>query len=57
MSDYNQTIEISGENQNSVENFIHEIRKQASDAGRYGVNIQIRRVDVSDKEVSGFDDE
>ena len=56
MSDYKQTIEISGENQNSVENFIHEIRKQASDAGRYGVNIEIRRVDVSDKEVSGFDE-
>ena len=55
MSDYTQTIEISGENQNSVENFIHEIRKQASDAGRYGVNIEIRRVDVSDKDVDGFD--
>ena len=57
MSDYKQTIEISGENQNSVENFIHEIRKQASDAGRYGVNIEIRRVDVSDKDVEGFNDE
>ena len=56
MSDYKQTIEISGENQNSVENFIHEIRKQASDAGRYGVNIEIRRVDVSDEEVQGFNE-
>ena len=57
MSNYKQTIEISGENQNSVENFIHEIRKQSDDASRYGVSIEIRRVDVSDKEVSGFGDE
>jgi ribosome-associated translation inhibitor RaiA len=57
MSDYSQTIEISAESQNHVEQAIHEFQKHIDDARRYGVDIQIRRVDVSEKDVEGFTDE
>jgi hypothetical protein len=56
MSDYSQTIEITSDSQNHVESFIHEIIKQSNDAGRYGVKIEVKRVDVSDKDVDGFED-
>jgi hypothetical protein len=57
MSDYSQTIQITSDSQNHVESFIHEIIKQSNDAGRYGVEIEVTRVDVSDKNVEGFNDE
>jgi len=52
---YTQTIEIKADAENHVENFLHEVRKQADEASRYGVEIEISRVDVSDKEVDGFE--
>lgn len=55
MSDYKQTIQIRSDSQNHVESFIHEIIKQSNDAGRYGVEIEVTRVDVSDKNVDGFE--
>ena len=55
MSNYKHTIEISGESQNHVEQAIHEFRKHVDDAQRYGVELEIQRVDVSDKEVDDFE--
>jgi hypothetical protein len=57
MSDYSQTIQITSDSQNHVESFIHEIIRQSNDAGRYGVEIEVTRVDVSDTDVEGFNDE
>ena len=52
---YTQVIEIKSDSQNHVESFIHEVVKQSNDAGRYGVEIEVTRVDVADKEVEGFE--
>ena len=52
---YTQTIQINADAENHVQSFLHEIRKQADEASRYGVEIEVRRVDVSDKEVDGFE--
>ena len=54
MSNYKRTIEITSDNPRTVEQIVHQLRKEAENAGRYGENVKIRRVDVSDKEVSGF---
>jgi len=53
---YTQTIQIKADAENHVQSFLHEIRKQADEASRYGVEIEVRRVDVSDKEVDGFNE-
>ena len=55
---YKRTIEIEGPNENAIESFIHEIKKQADDGSRYGVDIEIRRVDQaeSDQEVEFSND-
>ena len=52
---YTQTIQIKADAENHVQSFLHEIRKQADEASRYGVEIDVRRVDVRDKEVDGFE--
>jgi len=53
---HTQIIQIKSDSQNHVQNFLHEIRKHADEASRYGVEIDVRRVDVSDKEVDGFNE-
>ena len=53
---HTQTIQIKADAENHVQSFLHEIRKQADEASRYGVEIEVRRVDVSDKEVDGFNE-
>lgn len=51
---YSQVVEITSDNQNAVEQVINTLRKESQEAQRYGVDISIRRVDVSDKDVNGF---
>lgn len=41
---YKRTIEIEGPHENAVESFIHELRKQADDGQRFGIDLTIRRV-------------
>ena len=43
---HSETIEITGPHENAVQNFIHEMRKQADEGRRYGVDINVRRVDT-----------
>lgn len=47
---HTRLIEISADDENSVESFLNNVRKQASEGQRYGVNIKIRRVDKSEIE-------
>lgn len=54
---YTQVVEIKSDNPNAVEQVINNLSKEVSNAERYGVSVTVRRVDVSDKEVSGFNNE
>ena len=56
MSEHTRVVEITADNPRTAEQIIHQLRKEAENAGRYGEDVTIRRVDVSDKEVSGFDE-
>ena len=57
MSDHTRVVEITADNPRPAEQIIHQLRKEAENAGRYGEDVTIRRVDVSDKDVEGFNDE
>ena len=48
---YKQAIEISSDHENAVENFIHEVKKQANEGERYGVRIEINRIEPELAEV------
>jgi len=37
-------LEITAESQNHAESLVHEIRKQADEASRYGVDVSIDRI-------------
>ena len=53
MSDYSAIIEIKSDHANAVESFVHEIIKQADEGSRYGVNIDVTRLqESSDHEVT-----
>jgi len=56
MSDYSITVEISGEGEKVVKKVYHELVKESDNAARYGHTVNVRRVEVSDKDVSGFDE-
>jgi len=51
--DYEQYIKISGEASNHVESFIHEIIKQSKDGRRFGVDLEVERIDLPE-ETDGF---
>jgi len=53
---YKQTVEIKGDNRNAVESFIHEAKKQADEADKFGVDISIRRVEEQPEHDKGFDE-
>jgi len=55
MSEHTRIIAVSSEHQNSVENFIHEIRKQADEAHRFGVEINVERVELQEADIDGFE--
>lgn len=51
MSDkYETYLKISGEASMQVESFVHEIRKNAADGQRFGVNLDVERVELDDQE-------
>lgn len=59
MSDrYRQAIVIEGEARNHVESVINDLRKQLS-KGRveFGVDVEMRRIDLNETDVDGFEDE
>lgn len=56
MTDYSIIVEISSDHENAVENYLHEMKKQADEGQRFGVDIQIRRVEIEDKNIKGFDE-
>lgn len=53
---HKEVIEIEGPSKNLVEQLVNDIRKKADDGGRYDIDFSIRRVDVSAREVEGFND-
>lgn len=54
MSDeYETYLKISGEASMQVESFIHEIRKNAADGQRFGVNIDVERIELQE-DTDGF---
>jgi len=55
MSEHTRIIAVSSEHENSVENFIHEIRKQADEAHRFGVEINVERVELQEADIDGFE--
>jgi len=52
---HRRVVEITSDNPRTVEQIIHELRKEADNAARYGEDVNVRRVDVSDKDVAGFE--
>ena len=56
MSDkHSIVLEIKSENKHLLEELYHQFHKESEQAARYGENVSVRRVNVEDKEVSGFD--
>ena len=53
---HRRVVEITSDNPRTVEQIIHELRKEADNAARYGEEVNIRRVELSDKEVAGLGD-
>jgi hypothetical protein len=51
--DYETYLKISGEASMQVESFVHEIRKNAADGQRFGVNLDVERVKIEETE-TGF---
>ena len=54
MSDYSICLRISGEASNHVESLFHELVKQADDGHRYGVNLEVERIEDPETETSEF---
>jgi ribosomal protein S10 len=54
---HRRVVEITSDNPRTVEQIVHQLRKEAQNAERYGEQVEIRRVDVADKDVEGFTDE
>jgi len=50
------TLEIKGDHSNQVESMYHEIVKQIDDAQRYGVNVEVSRVEPESEHTEGFDE-
>lgn len=49
-------LRISGDAANHVESFIHEIKKNAADGQRYGVTLDVEKIDLPEEnEESGFE--
>lgn len=58
MTEHSIFVEISSDHENAVESFYHNAVKQANEGRRFGVEINIRRVDPSElQELEGFENE
>ena len=42
-------LRISGDAPNHVESFIHEVRKSAAEGQRYGVNLDVEKVELPEE--------
>ena len=48
-------LKISGEASQQVESFVHEIRKNAADGRRFGVKLEVERIDEPATESTEFE--
>ena len=55
MSEHSIIIEIQSDQENAAEQIVNQLHKEASEAKRYGVDIQVRRVEIPKSDVEGFD--
>jgi predicted lipid-binding transport protein (Tim44 family) len=53
---HRRVVEITSDNPRTVEQIIHELKKEADNAARYGETVEVRQVDLEDKDVEGFTD-
>jgi len=51
---HRRVVEITSDNPRTVEQIIHELKKEADNAARYGETVEVRQVDLEDKDVEGF---
>ena len=49
-------LEIQSKNKQLLEKLYHEFHKESEQAARYGESVSVRRVNIEDKEVVGFDE-
>ena len=52
---YSKTIKLEGTEQ-AVEQAIHELQKESKNAKRYGVDLEISRVEPESEHTGGFDE-
>ena len=56
MSEHSIIIEIQSDQENAAEQMVNNLHKEASEAKRYGVDIQVRRVEIAKQDIEGFDE-
>jgi predicted lipid-binding transport protein (Tim44 family) len=54
---HRRVVEITSDNPRTVEQIIHELKKEADNAARYGETVEVRQVDLEGKDVEGFNNE
>jgi ribosomal protein S10 len=53
---HRRVVEITSDNPRTVEQIIHELKKEADNAARYGETVEVRQVNLEGKDVEGFPD-
>jgi ribosomal protein S10 len=53
---HRRVVEITSDNPRTVEQIIHELKKEADNAARYGETVEVRQVNLEGKDVEGFTD-
>ena len=56
MTEHSIIIEIQSDQENAAEQMVNNLHKEASEAKRYGVDIQVRRVQIAKQDIEGFDE-
>jgi predicted lipid-binding transport protein (Tim44 family) len=51
---HRRVVEITSDNPRTVEQIVHELKKEADNAARYGETVEVRQVDLEAKDVEGF---
>jgi len=54
---HRRVVEITSDNPRTVEQIVHQLRREVENAARYGETVEVRQVDLEDKNVEGFTDE
>jgi len=55
--EYSVCLRISGPASNNVESFIHEIIKRSDEGHRFGVDLDVERIDDPSEESTDFSNE